>query len=600
MIKKLVCASVGMVAWTVIAAKGGRPRTDLIASVEFAPFSDVQQKIVDFGNTINNPMVSMMAVPTLQNVLTEKFGNFRSDASMKFLFYADVEALGKALEADSNKGFGNALEPVLVYPCAEGAAKFLENHPEAQKAADGLIKLEDGNVVLFAADDSVCVFARKAAVAKRALKSALAAAKHASKPAPAARKKSPFVRVDLKKDGLAVFAELHQKLLDMQEQATKGVCAEDATLTTICEIQRTMGKRQNAVLRNLAHTTFILDLDETGLIFRGSLKLKSDGPVSPAAGFTLPANALADVPAGAPLFCAMNPSLSMEFRNEEEFRNIVRSIGQFVNVLSSCIKKEAPGYAETSDGVEKAIADVLAAAAYPAPTDWNMLSLAFGPQQEPYMVCAGECANAVRSYEAGVRFYAALAEVLGKKWPGIVSANGATLTVDWSKLIDVVAAETKGSQASVDKAKATVAKVLGGTASEITTVLPSQTSYRVLACTKGFTPPAASSGEQRLAAVLPEVVAKRPSGVFYLSLYSLIRDHVMPIAIKCAPAEKGEEVRSVVALLPEAAGNGAIAGAHWSKKDGSSSFLLRITKDEIRNIGMAVNAIIAAQAQATE
>ena len=192
---------------------------------------------------------------------------------------------------------------------------------------------------------------------------------------------------------------------------------------------------------------------------------------------------------------------------------------------------------------------------------------------------------------------AAVAEAIGKKWPGILSANGLTLSVDWAKLIDVVAAETKGSQESVDTAKKVVAKLLGGTTSEISTVSPSPTSFRTFIGTKGFTPPPAVSGEQRLAAALPEVVAKRPSGAFYLSLYSFARDNVMPIALKVLPEDKAKVVRSIVAVMPKASDNGAIAGAYWSRKDGSSSFLLRVTKGEIQSIGAAANAIIAAQAQ---
>ena len=602
MIKKLMCASVGMVAWAVIAAGGGHPQTHLIASVEFAPFSDVKGKIAEFGKTINNPIVSVMAVPALQNAVTEKFGNFRFDAPMKLLCYADVAALRKALTTDSYAGVGDAIEPAFIFPCAEGAAKFLVDHPEAQKKADGLIELEDGNVVLFAPDDSLCVFAAKAAAAQRALKSALAAPKHPSK-ASAKPKKYPFVRVDVTAPGIALLADVHRNLLDVQAKQSQAACAKDAQqvplpeLQQLSEFQRTMGLRQNAVLRNLAHMTFIVDLDKTGFVCKGSMKVKQGVSVSPAAGFTLPAGALAEVPAGAPFFAAMNPLLSTDVWNEEDFRDVLDAVGKMVNVVSACIKKNAPAYAQTAEGVGKAINDALAAAPYPAPTDWNMIAFAFGPQLEPYVVGAGECAKMAQSHAVAVRSYAALADALGKKWPGIVSANGASLTIDWIRLIDVVAAETKGAPKDVDQAKKVVAKIFGGTVSEISTVMPSQTSYRTLICTKGFTPPPAVSGEQRLAAALPEVVAKRPSGVFYLSLYAFVRDYAMPIVLKGIPAKEGKDVQSIMAVLPKAADNGAIAGAYWSEKTGSCRFMMRITKDEIRTIGMAVNAIIAAQAQ---
>ena len=596
MIKKLVCISLAVVVWAAVAAKEGRPQTELVASVEFAPFSDVKAKVVDFGQTINQPMVSMMAVPTLQNFLTETLGDFRDDAPMKLLCYANVAALRKALETESQDCLGDALEPAFIYPCAEGVAKFIENHPEAKKKADDLIELEDGNFVLFSQDARTCVLACKAAVAKRALASVTAKAK-AAKEKP---KKFPLVRVNVTKGGLALFADFHKKLQDKQQAELKagagaGSC-QGALLTTLMEFQRMMGLRQNAILRDLAHFTVSLDYDKTGFVVRGSLKAKPGATVSPAAGFTLPAGALADVPAGAPLFGAANP-LSWDIRSEADYRETLSGVVKLLNGLSACIKKAAPDHAQTVDGVNAAFADLISAVPYPAPTDWCMFALAFGPQLEPYMVCTGEGAKMSQTQAAANRFYAAVAEAIGKKWPGIVSANGTTLSVDWAKLIDVVAAETKGSQESVDQAKKIVAKVLGGTAGEISTVMPSQTSFRTFIGTKGFTPPPASSGEPRLVAALPEIVAKRPSGAFYLSLYSFVRDNVMPIAMKVAPAKEGKNVQSIMAVLPKAADNGAIAGAYWSKKDGSSNFLLRVTKGEIQSIGAAANAIISAQAQ---
>ena len=99
---------------------------------------------------------------------------------------------------------------------------------------------------------------------------------------------------------------------------------------------------------------------------------------------------------------------------------------------------------------------------------------------------------------------------------------------------------------------------------------------------------------------MPETVAKRPSGVFYLSLYSLLRDHVMPIAVKVASPKDGEKIRPVMDVLPEAGANGALAYALWSEKNGACRFLLRVTTDEIRSIGAAANAIISARSQPTE
>ena len=129
--------------------------------------------------------------------------------------------------------------------------------------------------------------------------------------------------------------------------------------------------------------------------------------------------------------------------------------------------------------------------------------------------------------------------------------------------------------------------------SEVSSKLLSKTSYSMYFGAKGFTPPAAApSGEARLVAALPEVAAKRPSSVSYLSLYSLMRDNILPIVMKAMPKET-EEIKPIMSVLPPAGANGAIAGAAWYEKSGSIKFLLRVTKDEIRNYGAAANAIMA-------
>ena len=66
MIKQIVSASMGVAVWAVVAAEGVRPQAELLGSVEFASFSAFQQKVIDLGATINNPVVSMMAVPAVQ------------------------------------------------------------------------------------------------------------------------------------------------------------------------------------------------------------------------------------------------------------------------------------------------------------------------------------------------------------------------------------------------------------------------------------------------------------------------------------------------------------------------------------------------------
>ena len=548
MIKKIVSVSVGAAVWAVFAAEGVRPQPELIGTVEIAAFSDFQKKVVDLGTTINNPAAPMLAVPAVQSMLTEQFGKFRQDAAMKLLCYANVAALRKAIVEDGDDDIDDAFEAAFLYPCAEGADAFLVNHPEAKKSADGVIELEDGNVALFAPDGRTCAFASNAGAAKRAL---------AAAPAPTA---CPLIRMNVTEVGLGLLADLHQKLAASQEslaQVAGGTNETDRLVSSCLKFQQAQMKRQNAVLRMFAQATMSMDLDETGFVVKGSVTAKPGVAVSPAAGFKLPAGVLDAIPAKAPLFGAANPFL----------------------------------YAN--------ITDLLTTAPCPGPADWAVGALAFGPRQEPYLLQFGESATATQGREVAVRFYAALADAIGKKWPGILLANDATLSVDWARLIDVVAAAsgaTQEEQAQVAAAKENVAAILGGTVSEASTVMPTPTTYRTFVGTKGFTPPAAApAGERRFAAAVPEAAANRPGGVFYLSLYALVRDNVLPLVVKVLPKQKTAQFQAIVSALPPAGANGAIAGATWYEKNGSCSFLLRVTKDEIRNYGAAANAIMSAQ-----
>ena len=593
MIKKFVCASVGVAAWAVFAA-GSAPKAELVGSVEFASFSDYQKKIVDLGTTINNPIVSMMAVPVIQSNLTENFGNFRPDSPMKLLCYADVAAVRKALTTDSDDFGDDAIGGAFVYPCAEGAAKFIENHPEAKKKADGVIELEDGNVVLFAADDRTCAFATDAATAKRAL----------AETAASAAGPLPLCRINITEVGIGLLAELQQKMAAEQAalaQKDDGTNVVDRLAVSFVKFQMAQIRRQNAVLRKFSQMTFSLDLDETGFVAKGSVTAKPGVSVSPAAGFQLPAHALDGVPTGSPFFLALNPLLSSNVQSEEEYRAMMGDASAILDALFTFVRQKSPENAQVVVGVQAATADLLKAVPCPAPTDWSVGAVAFGPQQEPYMLGFGESAKASQGAELAARFYAAVAEAVGKKWPGIISAKGTSLSVNWANLISVVASAsraTKGKQKNVKKAEDMVVKILGGKVSEFSTELPSQTSYRTYAGVKGFTPPAAApSGERRFAAVLPEVASNRPGGLFYLSLYSLVRDNILPIVLKATPQKERAEVQAFLGVLPPAGANGAIAGAVWYEKNGSCSFLMRVTKDEIRNYGAAANAVMAAQSQ---
>ena len=596
MIKKIVSASVGVAVWAVIAAEGVRPQTELLGSVEFASFSAFQQKVVDLGATINNPVVSMMAVPAVQNALTEKFGRFRQDETILLLCYADTVAFRKALEADVGDAVGS-LDAVLVYPCAEGPKEFIDSHPEAQKKPDGTIELEDGTVALYSADGRMCAFASNAGMAKQALATASLskAAAH------------PLLRLDVTGTGLDLMADFHQKLVEqqakeMQENPQVATNQTADLFASFLKLQKTASQRQNAEIRSYARLTMSMDLDETGFVFKGEAAMKPGAPVSPAAGFKLPAGALDSVPAGAPLFMAANTWLSGSIQSEQDYRAVIGDVCGALDAVSTCAQNKPKCAAAVKELCAAGI-DLLKGAPVPAPTDWGVFAFAFGPQQEPYLIGNSVCAQAPRALEVNSRFCAAVAATVEKSWPGILSAKGAGLAVNWFRLVDAIEAAEKPTAKNhqdAQEAKRVISAIVGGPESEMSSALTSQTGIRFIAGVKGFTPPAAApSGEKRFAAALPEAAADRPSSAFYLSLYSLLRDNVLPVAVKALPQKEKNDVQSILSVLPPAGANGAFAGASWEEK-GRTRCLFRITKDEIRSIGMAANAVMAAQSQSAK
>ena len=592
MIKRIVCASVGMAVWAVVAVEAG-PQAELLGSVEMASFSAFQQKVVDLGTTINNPAVSMMLVPSVQNSLTEKYGKFRADDPMRLLCYGNMAALRKELSgADDDSSGSDSFELVFLYPCAEGPKEFLDSHPEAQKKADGTIELEDGNVLLYSADGRTGAFAPNARLAKQALASA--------SPSKAAAR--PLFHLNVATVGAEVLADLHKKLIeaaDEPKQAKKGDIAEAAFenfLASFTKFQQTMMKAQNEQLRKLACLTVDMDLDETGFVIKAGAKTKPGASSSPAAGFRLPAGALDTAPAGSPLIFA--GSTWGDFQNEGQYRTILNDLGSVLDACSACAKDSDPACAAAVKGVCTATQDFLKAVPTPAASDWHMGALAFGPQLEPYIVGHTTCAQATRTIETASRFCAAVAAAVEKSWPGIISAKGAGITLNWFRLVDTITNAvnpTPKDREDAEKAKKAIAAVVGGQESVFASELTSPTTIRSYAWAKGFTPPAAApTGEKRMAAVLPELAGDRPTSAFYLSLYSLMRDNMLPLAMKVNSKMK-DEIQPFLAIMPPAGANSAMACAGWNEKDGMR-FLFRVTKNEIRNIAMAVNAVVAAQA----
>lgn len=593
MLKQVIGVFASAVVWAAAAAGEAKPKTELLGSVEFASFNEVQQKMVDLGTTINNPVVPMLVMPSLQSFLNENCGKFRKDEPMALYCYAQIETLRKAISGDPDAADADdAIEPVFVYPTAEDPAAFVASHSGAQKAADGTIKLDDETVVVFSADGRTCAFAQNVESARRAL---------ASTPSPAAKR--PLMRVKLTEPAFALLADFQQKIGEdsvKQLQSIDSTNVTEQAVAALVKFQQDQLKRQSAMIRAFGKGCMTVDLDNSGFVVKASATAKPGAGVL-AGGFRLPAGVLDGVPAGAPLYLASNPYQYAGCFTEKDWCEYADGIKGLVDILFECASKNTSNtkYAPTVEGLRTAVNDLFVAMKSDyTPSAWSVGAFAFGPNQEPYFVQNGMSKSAEKTISELSRFFAALAAAIDKSWPGILRAEGARLAIDLAQLMDTAAAESgvKGNaQKELANAKKKVANIFGSAKIEFASKTTSATTWNTWIAPAGFNiPPAKPYGEARLAAALPEAAKERPSGAFYLSLYSMIRENILPSVLKLISKEKAQQIQPFLAVLPAAGANSAIAGAGWSDKDGTLRFLLRITSDEIRNFGAAANAVMAA------
>lgn len=551
-----------LVAGGVLAAETRAPAPELVATAEFASFGDVSKKLADLGALIGNPLAPTLLVGAGQERLVQAYGRFRNDAPFFCLVYRRAAA---------------AVDGVVVYPCVDGPAKMLLDHPGATKDADGTLRLPaDGRHanarwVAFAADRRVCAFARTASLARRALADFAASA-----PARAARKGAarPLVRIDVTEAGLRLYAA-----------------------------QVAASRRPAAPLADFAGATLALDLDARGLAVDGRLAARPGAPAG--VGAALPAAALDRLP-DAPLFAALAARFACDAPSAAAFRADMDACAAEIetNAVRFAAQTNAPAKAHGPlvRELAAAAADLLRTGVpCPAAADWSGGALVFDARLRPALVSDGEMEKAGDAVAATTAFYDRVARALARQWPkrAIFAKADAGYVVDWAEAIDVGAelsglADGKEAAEARAAAKRTVAAVLGDTKAALVYAADGTRVTGRLAAPGVAAPRGAATGEARVAAALPETAAARPCAVFYASLYALAREAALPILARVAPAAEARMYAEMRKAMPPAAPNSAVAGAAWAERDGSVRGLARITAGELKNYGAAFNAFTMA------
>ena len=532
-----MCAGLALVSAQAGIVEETHSKPVLAAWVEVAPFAEVRQKVTTLGTLVNNPIVPMALVPAIQSAIKEEMGSLRPDAAIRVSTYVYQPAWQIAVTSEVAYAAEDLMKTEVAYADPPKGARPLVR---AELTATGLTALED-------------YLLQAAAAEKRERKA--------------------------KGDNISGF-DLWLNLGDENPDPSSDV-----------------------KLRSYARAQLMVDLDARGLSFDFNLESRAGGKVSPAAGFRLPAGALDGLPDNAPFVMAVNDWLLGQYGNAKEEKLSDESSARIVEGLVRHVLKDpdARKYAPVLTGVAGALASYLRTAPVTHPTDWSVCALAFGPRREPYFVQDGVSSAARQLDAANVRLFDAVAAAVEKQWPGrgLVRASNGRLIVDYATVLDVAAAEAKvkGAERELVQAKKRLGSILGGTKGEIAVLPMAGTAHSTFIGPVGFRRPVSQNpqGEARLAALLPETTSDRPSCVGWLSLYALARDFALPVAVGFAPKKDQSLYQAVVQALPAAGQASAIAGAYWSRADGSHRFLLRVTADELKNFGAVYNVISAAQ-----
>ena len=561
----------GLLAGGLLAAPpNAAPKRDLVATLEFASFSDVSKKAMTLGTLVNNPMVPALIVGAGQQTLTQKYGRLRMDAPIYVLAY------------------GTDGGAAVVYPCADGPAKTLLEHPGAKKEADGTLHLLPGASrpddcwMAFTDDSRYCAIASDAVLAKRARDdfAAGASARARAAQAPAADA-APLLRVDVPEAGLAALAA-------QQDTAAK----------------LTAPGVYNG-FKNFAALSFTLDLDETGFTAEARLTPRAGVAPSPAAGYALPAGALDALPANAYLVAAFGNRFALGTRTEKDVNAERDATVKFVrDTLMKDVAKVEPAkpYLPLIKALVPALADLLRdGAPYPAARDWGASALAADNARQLYVLSKGEVEKAGVVNAAARKFLDQVAAAFDARWPGrhVLSKTAKGHVLDWNAVFEIGLTEggvtnaAERAEALADMLKATKA-LLGDTKTEIVQANDGAKTSTLLA-RPGFAAPAPAAGnEARMAALLPEIAKERPGMMACFSLYALLRDVALPAIAKSSEAKDAQEINAVLAKLPPAEAQGGFAGAAWANKDGSWRAFGRLTAAELKSFGSAFNAFTAA------
>lgn len=597
--KKLMMMSVACVACVLFAAPA--EKLELLGAAELAPFGEITEASTTFGKMVGNPLMATMMVSGWQQGLVKTYGRFRNDAPVFWLFYADVKAID---------GVKDPVKSVLVYPRADGSAQMLLKHTGSTKVADGTIHLLPGRGrpndtwVKYTADDAFCAFADTSALALRAAKDCEKLI--ANRKAQVAKGRTPLAVVRLNDKGIATVARLQE--LANAVKANKAKIKGEGVMKTLEQFKKVQQEQQLAMLRNYRGATIAIDLNDKGLIATAKAKTKAGAKPLPFAGFKLPAGAFDVAQVVSPLFGAGCVGLQGGPATAAEQRLLFDAVASLIGEGAAELKKEkgAQKYAKFIGDVAVAAQEFLRTVPFSGAPDWDACALAFDAAQYPCLVFRSEAKQAAAMQAAVSKLLDRLCAACTRQWTAqkfLVKSAPTSWTLDLEALAKTIAAEDgkpldAKKQKDLAEVTSTLKKVMGDTKLLVKFSPDGRSGFLGAPNVKPVKAAAKATGEARIAAALPEIAKARPTGAFCLTPYAFVRDTLLPILARFADKQNLAQLQAMQGAMPAPTKNGALAGAVWVERDGSARAVLRVTADEIRNLGAAFNAFTAAQLSA--
>ena len=530
-----MCAGLALAAAQAGIVEETHSKPVLAASVDVAPFAEIRQRLQSLGTLVNNPIVPMALVPAIQSAIQEEMGSFRPDSAITVRTY--------------------------VY------------QPAWQIAATSTVE--------YAAEDL--------------MKTEVAYADPAKAP-------RPLMRAEITATGLNALEDFLSQAAAEEKRARKAMGDEISGFDLFCRLLDESNDPSGEIdLRAYSRARFAFDLDGNGLSLDFALEPGPGAKRFPAAGFRLPTGALDGVPDNALCVLAFNDMLWGMCGDEKTWKASLESSVRFWDGLVNHLVKKPDGqkYAPFLKDMSSAIAACLRESSFPDPADWSVSAFALGPRREPYVVLDGVSAAARRGDAIDARLLNAVAAAVEKQWPGrgLVRASNGRMIVGYVAVVDVGAAEAKvkGAERELAQAKKRLGAILGATKGEIAVLPQAGKAHSAYIGPVGFRRPVSQKpqGEARLAAVLPEAVAGRPSCFGMISCYAVMREFVLPAAVGFVPKKNQDLYRTVVQSMPHAGVDSALACAYWARPDGAHRFLLRVTAEELKNYGAMYNVFSA-------